>query len=858
MQRTDDNLVQEKTKAKKGLKREHVNDRTTGIWLRKSPAGQQNPERSSDVVGNDDGDFDFKKAALEGSQWECPAGCQMDCCNGRIDREQIVELVEWWQNQIRGASKGGQLEEENHWLCSRISCSFEKIPKKAALQRRKKISKAEGYVKKGCSWCNTVRNVGPYNKRKHKCTEKCCPLYKDMVMWVLNCKVVQWQYSLPNNNVVPPGNPPLRPFQVPVDVFKKVYGIGYKRLRTMKKRYEVREVHEAQCKSGGCNYQKLNDQVKKELVKVMNDNLSLTEPHYIKFDDIPKKKTFAQNVTRVSLWKEFCKRHDKPFYEQSSRLGYWHGVDHHDHGPSHKEYEQDQAGMRIKPKISYKTAAVFFGRYNVRFGKLRVDVCQECEKLQNDIINAKSDEEREAAIQAQRKHKMKADFSYKLRQADHKRALDKHCSKYFSCADIDFAGGFRNPWLPIQIAYYKRICPMTNFIIAGPDFVDMYGYDETIAGKGPDEVCSFVYHWLKAEKEKKPNLKHVVFWCDSCAGQSWNQYLMRLIHEVTNPLSDFYIEGIERIDLKKAMKGHSYLWCDRIIGPIKQKARRCHNGIVASFITKPLKTKYHHRTWQHCIETSKLKNKPYNFHRVKQEMIFAFKEYWGRQESVLVKGPSYDSEVPSILRKKISGENYVTSARSLKYHNKKKFQTQDICWVSAGVSADVSADNSEGLTRHNGQLWCRTSFSSSEPWMKLSLFRKGLKQTRTREEEIEVTEENYQSEKEKHGKIKQLYNALLKLPLIKVKDLHDLGRAIAPKGCLDEVYPAANEDELKKEMKASAAAKKAKKSKSRGKKRKKSDEATGEESDLELDFEEEHIEARKKQRLVQLFRQRNA
>ena len=114
----------------------------------------------------------------------------------------------------------------------------------------------------------------------------------------------------------------------------------------------------------------------------------------------------------------------------------------------------------------------------------------------NTLTGAKSDEEREAAIQTQRKHKMEADFSYKLRPADHKRALDKYCSKYFSCADIDFAGGFRNPWLPIQIAYYKRICPMTNFIIAGPDFVDMYGYDETIAGKGPDEVCSFVYHWL--------------------------------------------------------------------------------------------------------------------------------------------------------------------------------------------------------------------------------------------------------------------------------------------------------------------------------------------------------------------------
>ena len=37
-----------------------MNDRTTGIWLRKSPQAAK-PETSSDVVGNDDGDFDFKR-----------------------------------------------------------------------------------------------------------------------------------------------------------------------------------------------------------------------------------------------------------------------------------------------------------------------------------------------------------------------------------------------------------------------------------------------------------------------------------------------------------------------------------------------------------------------------------------------------------------------------------------------------------------------------------------------------------------------------------------------------------------------------------------------------------------------------
>ena len=39
--------------------------------------------------------------------------------------------------------------------------------------------------------------------------------------------------------------------------------------------------------------------------------------------------------------------------------------------------------------------------------------------------------------------------------------------------DIDFAGGFRTPFCTIQSAYFRRIIPQTNFIIAGPDEVDM-------------------------------------------------------------------------------------------------------------------------------------------------------------------------------------------------------------------------------------------------------------------------------------------------------------------------------------------------------------------------------------------------
>ena len=59
---------------------------------------------------------------------------------------------------------------------------------------------------------------------------------------------------------------------------------------------------------------------------------------------------------------------------------------------------------------------------------------------------------------------------YAQRKSDHAYGRDH---PQVVVRDIDFAGGFRTPFCTIQSAYFRRIIPQTNFIIAGPDEVDM-------------------------------------------------------------------------------------------------------------------------------------------------------------------------------------------------------------------------------------------------------------------------------------------------------------------------------------------------------------------------------------------------
>ena len=157
---------------------------------------------------------------------------------------------------------------------------------------------------------------------------------------------------------------------------------------------------------------------------------------------------------------------------------------------------------------------------------------------------------------------------------------------------------------------------MNNYMIAGPLFTCMFGYDERTSGKGPNEVMSFLRMWLVKEKERKPGLTHAVFWCDACGGQMWNEYMMLFIHELIDPSSALYVPGIKRIDIKCATSGHSFLWADRAIVPIKRRARSTLNGIVASFITDALPPVFHKRTWEFAILGCTTSGKPYDLTKV--------------------------------------------------------------------------------------------------------------------------------------------------------------------------------------------------------------------------------------------------
>ena len=198
-----------------------------------------------------------------------------------------------------------------------------------------------------------------------------CPQKDEAQRWAQKKVGKQWRYTLPpfvtGNN----------PIEVSRNVFECVYNIAKKRIRRIHEMRTMQDPNEAHPRQASMGNQKQLQADKDGLMKIMIWNLAKSGDHYVSFDSTSKIQSFPVNVTKVSLWLEFCQEYDEEFIAQAKRLGYVHGRDKKDKCPTPEEFAEDEAGKQIFSRVGLKTASNFFALYKVRFGKLRVDVCEE-------------------------------------------------------------------------------------------------------------------------------------------------------------------------------------------------------------------------------------------------------------------------------------------------------------------------------------------------------------------------------------------------------------------------------------------------------------------------------------------------
>lgn len=121
------------------------------------------------------------------------------------------------------------------------------------------------------------------------------------------------------------------------------------------------------------------------------------------------------------------------------------------------------------------------------------------------------------------------------------------------------------PNITTNDVYYKRqlTCISFNIHVLAPNDAVFYVYNETVAKKGADDVCSMLSNYVESLDAAVSSL-HV--FCDSCAGQNKNWTVIRFCHYLVNVVKRF-----TEVKLTFPIRGHSYMECDKDFGAVNQK-----------------------------------------------------------------------------------------------------------------------------------------------------------------------------------------------------------------------------------------------------------------------------------------------
>ena len=133
---------------------------------------------------------------------------------------------------------------------------------------------------------------------------------------------------------------------------------------------------------------------------------------------------------------------------------------------------------------------------------------------------------------------------------------------------MDYSKNLPLPIVSSNDVYYKRQLSVYLFNIHNLTDNDscFFIYDETVAKKGSNDVCSMLQLFLNSFVSD--SVKHLTLFCDSCGGQNKNYTVFRFLYYLVNTAKRF-----QSLHVIYPIRGHSYMECDKNFSLINQKSK---------------------------------------------------------------------------------------------------------------------------------------------------------------------------------------------------------------------------------------------------------------------------------------------
>lgn len=281
---------------------------------------------------------------------------------------------------------------------------------------------------------------------------------------------------------------------------------------------------------------------------------------------------------------------------------------------------------KVPTKLSYYWR-IFNKEFNLRFHRPHTDTCSRCDSLQNIIKHSTNEVHVKSAKVSLEIHQREAEKACKAKDLDvitHKNRTDT------AVVCFDLQQTLPTPLLATSRVFYLRQLWTYNFCVHNllTGEADMYSWDETVAGRGSEEIGSCLIHFIKS---LSPNVTKLIAYSDSCGGQNKNKNICKLFM--------FLIKSthLKEIHHKFLEPGHTYMECDRNFALIEKNKKRNPQVFIPDH-------------WRTVIASS---SKKFNVHNMNQEMFYPIKSL-----DQVIKDFKKDSEGKPLQFRKIACFKY--------------------------------------------------------------------------------------------------------------------------------------------------------------------------------------------------------
>lgn len=256
--------------------------------------------------------------------------------------------------------------------------------------------------------------------------------------------------------------------------------------------------------------------------------------------------------------------------------------------------------LEITTTVKYSFFRKYFEKnVDYCFSRPQVDVCSKCESFSIKLRDPMLYDSAKRTITAEQMiHKRRAKKFYTVL----KEAVINN-------NDNTVAINQPLPFIPVQEVFYLRQLWVNVIFIHDlkTNNEKLYIYHERIANKSPDEVCSFLLHYINT---LPPTVTKLLLFNDGAAGQNKNHTVVRFLMALCDTGRFDFIQHYFPV------RGHSFLPCDRDYESIKRLIRRADRIYT------------HEQYGELFLRASRTER--FTTHYVKTEEILAFKSWWLR------------------------------------------------------------------------------------------------------------------------------------------------------------------------------------------------------------------------------------